>query len=187
MFRKSLGIFVIAAGFLAYGSAVNADPLQPGASAPNFTLPSQENTPVSLSDYKGKWIVLYFYPKDMSPGCTVEAHNFQRDLGKYDAANAVVLGVSLDTVEHHKTFCTKDSLTFKLLADDEGDDLDSVDGMRAEPEDTGHGTGEGKTDEKRVVDPLLERGAAGDHAGRLNNGDGLARPGKCHFRSLDFH
>ncbi|MFZ1940426.1 MAG: peroxiredoxin [Terracidiphilus sp.] len=117
MFRKSLGIFVIAAGFLAYGSAVNADPLQPGASAPNFTLPSQENTPVSLSDYKGKWIVLYFYPKDMSPGCTVEAHNFQRDLGKYDAANAVVLGVSLDTVEHHKTFCTKDSLTFKLLAD----------------------------------------------------------------------
>jgi thioredoxin-dependent peroxiredoxin len=117
MFRKSLGIFVIAAGFLAYGSAVHADPLQPGAPAPNFTLPSQENTPVSLSDFKGKWVVLYFYPKDMSPGCTVEAHNFQRDLGKYDAANAVVLGVSLDTVEHHKTFCTKDSLTFKLLAD----------------------------------------------------------------------
>jgi len=117
MFRKSLGIFVIAAGFLAYGSAVHADPLQPGAPAPNFTLPSQENAPVSLSDFKGKWVVLYFYPKDMSPGCTVEAHNFQRDLGKYDAANAVVLGVSLDTVEHHKTFCTKDSLTFKLLAD----------------------------------------------------------------------
>ena len=53
----------------------------------------------------------------MTSGCTIEAHNFQRDLPKYDALNAVVLGVSLDTVESHKTFCTKDSLTFKLLAD----------------------------------------------------------------------
>jgi peroxiredoxin Q/BCP len=62
-------------------------------------------------------VVLYFYPKDMTSGCTIEAHNFQRDLPKYDALHAVVLGVSLDTVESHKTFCTKDSLTFKLLAD----------------------------------------------------------------------
>jgi peroxiredoxin Q/BCP len=53
----------------------------------------------------------------MTTGCTIEAHNFQRDLPKYDALNAVVLGVSLDTVESHKTFCSKDSLTFKLLAD----------------------------------------------------------------------
>jgi thioredoxin-dependent peroxiredoxin len=88
-----------------------------GTMAPNFTLPSQEETPVSLSAYKGKWVVLYFYPKDMTTGCTIEAHNFQRDLSKYDALNAVVLGVSLDTVESHKTFCSKDSLTFKLLAD----------------------------------------------------------------------
>jgi peroxiredoxin Q/BCP len=88
-----------------------------GTPAPNFTLPSQENKPVSLSEYKGKWVVLYFYPKDQTSGCTLEAHNFQRDLPKYQAMNAVVLGVSLDTVESHKTFCTKDSLTFKLLAD----------------------------------------------------------------------
>ena len=88
-----------------------------GSTAPNFSLPSQEETPVSLHSYKGKWVVLYFYPKDMSSGCTVEAHNFQRDLSKYDALHAVVLGVSLDTVESHKTFCSKDSLTFKLLAD----------------------------------------------------------------------
>ena len=94
-----------------------ADPLQPGATAPDFSLPSQENTPVSLAQFKGKWVVLYFYPKDMTSGCTIEAHNFQRDLAKYDALNAVVLGVSLDTVESHKTFCTRDSLTFKLLAD----------------------------------------------------------------------
>src|ERR1700735_1160438 len=97
--------------------AFAADTLAPGASAPNFTLPSQENKPVALSDYRGKWVVLYFYPKDQTAGCTLEAHNFQRDLSKYEALNAVVLGVSLDTVESHKSFCTKDSLTFKLLAD----------------------------------------------------------------------
>ncbi len=88
-----------------------------GSPAPNFTLPSQENNPVSLSDYKGKWVVLYFYPKDQTSGCTLEAHNFQRDLAKYRGLNAVVLGVSLDTVESHKAFCTKDSLSLKLLAD----------------------------------------------------------------------
>jgi peroxiredoxin Q/BCP len=115
--RRSLWISLIAAVLPALSVTGRAETLQPGATAPNFSLPSQENTRVSLSDYKGKWVVLYFYPKDMSPGCTVEAHNFQRDQAKYDAANAVVLGVSLDSVEHHKTFCTKDSLSFKLLAD----------------------------------------------------------------------
>lgn len=99
----------------AFGGADNM--LQPGASAPDFTLPSQTDTQVSLKDYRGKYVVLYFYPKDMSSGCTVEAHNFERDTAKYAAANAVVLGVSLDSVESHKTFCTKDGLNFKLLAD----------------------------------------------------------------------
>jgi thioredoxin-dependent peroxiredoxin len=88
-----------------------------GASAPNFTLPNQENKPISLADYKGKWVVLYFYPKDQTSGCSLEAHNFQRDLPKYQALNAVVLGVSLDTVESHKTWCTKDGFSFKMLAD----------------------------------------------------------------------
>ena len=82
-------------------------------------MPSQENKPVSLADYKGKWVVLYFYPKDQTSGCSLEAHNFQRDLPKYEAANAVVLGVSLDTVESHKTWCTKDGFSFKMLADPE--------------------------------------------------------------------
>jgi thioredoxin-dependent peroxiredoxin len=117
--RKALSlaaIFAIAtAGTL--GVRALADAIAVGATAPNFSLPSQEDKNVSLSDYKGKWVVLYFYPKDMTTGCTLEAHNFQRDQDKYTAANAVVLGVSLDTVESHKTFCTKDSLTFKLLAD----------------------------------------------------------------------
>ena len=121
MVHKSLRTAVVAGIITAMsfgvGTRAKADTLQPGASAPNFSLPSQEDTKVALSQYKGKWVVLYFYPKDMTTGCTIEAHNFQRDLPKYDALNAVVLGVSLDTVESHKTFCSKDSLTFKLLAD----------------------------------------------------------------------
>jgi len=118
MVRKGMWIAVIVGIVAACAVGVRAaDTLQAGAAAPNFSLPSQEEKPVALSDYKGKWVVLYFYPKDMTTGCTIEAHNFQRDLAKYDALNAVVLGVSLDTVESHKTFCSKDSLTFKLLAD----------------------------------------------------------------------
>ena len=90
-----------------------------GSAAPNFTLPNQENKPISLADYKGKWVVLYFYPKDQTSGCSMEAHNFQRDLPRYEALNAVVLGVSMDTVESHKTWCTKDGFSFKMLADPE--------------------------------------------------------------------
>jgi thioredoxin-dependent peroxiredoxin len=104
---------------------IAADLAPIGSLAPNFTLPSQEDQQVSLSDYKGKWVVLYFYPKDQTSGCTLEAHNFQRDLSKYEALNAAVLGVSLDTVESHKAFCTKDSLTFKLLADPDHKAIDS--------------------------------------------------------------
>ena len=69
--------------------------------------------------------MLYFYPKDQTTGCTIEAHNFQRDQAKYDADNAVVLGVSLDTVDSHKAFCTKDNLTFKLLADPDHKAIDA--------------------------------------------------------------
>jgi peroxiredoxin Q/BCP len=92
-----------------------------GSPAPDFTLLSQEGTKVSLHDYKGKWVVLYFYPKDMTQGCTIEAHNFQRDLEQYTGKNAVILGVSADDVDSHKTFCTKESLTFKLLANPDHD------------------------------------------------------------------
>jgi peroxiredoxin Q/BCP len=88
-----------------------------GSNAPDFTLPSQEGTSVSLKDYRGKWVILYFYPKDQTPGCTREAHNFQVDQSKYAQRDAVVLGVSLDTVESHRKFCAKEGLNFKLLAD----------------------------------------------------------------------
>jgi len=90
-----------------------------GQTAPTFTLPSQDGNQVSLDSFHGKWVVLYFYPKDMTTGCTIEAHNFQRDQAKYDAANAAVVGVSVDTPDSHKQFCTKEGLTFKLLADPE--------------------------------------------------------------------
>ena len=117
MIRSNLRIGLITSIILWSFAVTHAKTLQPGVIAPNFTLPSQDATPVSLSQFKGKWVVLYFYPKDMSPGCSVEAHNFQRDQAKYGDANAVVLGVSLDSVKSHKNFCTKDSLSFRLLAD----------------------------------------------------------------------
>ena len=100
--------------------AVAADQPQPptaGSQAPTFSLPNQEGAQISLDQFKGKWIVLYFYPKDFTSGCTVEAHNFQRDIDKYTEKNAVILGVSVDDVNSHKSFCAKEGLNFKLLAD----------------------------------------------------------------------
>ena len=91
-----------------------------GTAAPDFSLPSSEGAPVSLKDFKGKWIVLYFYPKDFTSGCTLEAQNFQRDLAKYQNAGAVIVGVSVDSAQSHKDFCAKEGLNFKLLADTEG-------------------------------------------------------------------
>jgi peroxiredoxin Q/BCP len=90
-----------------------------GRPAPDFTLKSEEGKDVSLKDYRGKWVVLYFYPKDFTSGCTIQARNFQRDIASYEKANAVVIGVSVDSSESHKSFCAKEGLSFKLLADTE--------------------------------------------------------------------
>ena len=97
-------------------SAVNELPAV-GSAAPVFSLTSNEGKQVSLNDLKGKWVVLYFYPKDFTSGCTLQARNFQKDLAKYEAANAVIIGVSVDTAESHKEFCAKEGLNFKLLSD----------------------------------------------------------------------
>jgi peroxiredoxin Q/BCP len=88
-----------------------------GTKAPTFSLQSQEDKTVNLKDFQGQWVVLYFYPKDMTKGCTIEAHNFERDLAKYKEKKAAIVGVSADKVDSHQEFCTKESLTFKLLAD----------------------------------------------------------------------
>ena len=113
-------VLVVLGGLAVRSFAADSGTLpQVGQTAPTFTLPNQEGKSVSLDTYKGKWVVLYFYPKDMTSGCTKEAHNFQNDLDKYKAVNAVILGVRVDSVDSHKQFCTKDSLTFNLLSDEQ--------------------------------------------------------------------
>lgn len=107
-----IGMVILVPRLLSHGTLPAV-----GSTAPDFTLPSQEGSTVSLKDYRGKWVVLYFYPKDQTAGCTREAHNFQIDQAKYSQRNAVVLGVSLDSVDSHKKFCAKEGLNFKLLAD----------------------------------------------------------------------
>jgi peroxiredoxin Q/BCP len=119
--KKSI-LFVLAISLAASIPAVTAhaaDDAMPtvGQSAPDFTLPSQSGDKISLSGLHGKWVVLYFYPKDMTTGCTIEAHNFQSAQADFDAKNAVILGVSVDSVESHQQFCAKDGLTFHLLSD----------------------------------------------------------------------
>jgi thioredoxin-dependent peroxiredoxin len=121
MLKISLLIIVVLAVVILvprlFGS--RAAPL-PGSIAPDFALSSQEGASVSLKDYRNGWVVLYFYPKDQTPGCTREAHNFQVDQSKYAERHAVVLGVSVDSVDSHKKFCAKEGLNFKLLADTDG-------------------------------------------------------------------
>src|SRR5947209_17832156 len=118
---KRLFLFALAAACAAMLAAAlasaAADQPAVGSPAPEVALTSNEGSKVNLKDYRGKWVVLYFYPKDFTSGCTLEAHNFQRDLAKYAAMNAVILGVSVDTAESHKRFCAKEGLNFKLLSD----------------------------------------------------------------------
>src|SRR5947199_7726411 len=119
---RLLGVAFVAVALVAMvvpksspAGAANAPAV--GTAAPDFTLNSQENKPVSLRDFRGKWVVLYFYPKDFTSGCTKEAHNFQRDLAQYEQKNAVILGVSVQDEASHQKFCAKEGLSFQLLAD----------------------------------------------------------------------
>ena len=88
-----------------------------GKPAPQFALKNQDGIEVKLRDLREKWVVLYFYPKDFTSGCTLQARNFQRDLASYEKLNAVIIGVSVDSANSHKDFCSKEGLSFKLLAD----------------------------------------------------------------------
>jgi len=112
-----LSAFVGLGTLVSMAAAETSNQPDVGKPAPDFSLTTGDGSQVSLKDYRGKWVVLYFYPKDFTSGCTMEAHNFQRDLSKYEETGAVILGVSVDTAQSHKDFCTKEGLNFKLLAD----------------------------------------------------------------------
>lgn len=114
-----LAAATVAAGLLGVRAWAADEAAVPsaGQQAPGFTLPSQTGQPTSLRSFHGKWVVLYFYPKDGTSGCTMEAHKFQEDAPKYEQANAVILGVSVDSVDSHKQFCAKEGLNFHLLSD----------------------------------------------------------------------
>ena len=94
--------------------------LKIGDSAPEFSLYDQSNKLQSLNDYKGQWLIIYFYPKDDTPGCTRQACNFRDDISKIRELNAQILGISIDDISSHKAFAEKHSLPFPLLADPEG-------------------------------------------------------------------
>jgi peroxiredoxin Q/BCP len=119
-------LFALAAVLMSSFAAANAraaDSTKPavGQKAPTFKLPSQTGKKISLKSFRGKWVVLYFYPKDMTTGCTIEAHNFQNAQSDFAARNAVILGVSVDSTASHQQFCAKDGLSFHLLSDTKHD------------------------------------------------------------------
>jgi thioredoxin-dependent peroxiredoxin len=107
--------FVLLAALSAAAPA--PEPPAEGAPAPAFSLAAQDGGRVSLKGLKGKWVVLYFYPKDFTKGCTLEARGFQKKIAEFEARDAVVLGVSGQDSASHKSFCEQEGLSFKLLAD----------------------------------------------------------------------
>ena len=117
MSRTLYLVLLCVAAAVSLVALVTSEHPRVGSQAPGFTLNSQNGAPVSLSDLRGKWVVLYFYPKDFSSGCTLEAHNFQRDLAQYEKRNAVIVGIGVDSADSHRQFCVKEGLSFKLLAD----------------------------------------------------------------------
>lgn len=101
-------------------AAKPSNELSIGDKAPGFSLPTDRNTTLSLKELKGKNVVLYFYPKDDTPGCTVEAKDFRDHLKEFDNADTIILGASKDSVKSHEKFKEKFCLPFPLLSDEEG-------------------------------------------------------------------
>jgi peroxiredoxin Q/BCP len=91
--------------------------LEVGTTAPDFCLSNQDDVEICLRDLRGKWIVLYFYPKDSTPGCTTEACEFTRTMDDYDELGAIILGVSADSTQSHRNFIERQSLSITLLSD----------------------------------------------------------------------
>ncbi|HEY9863650.1 MAG TPA: peroxiredoxin [Candidatus Obscuribacterales bacterium] len=128
MSRRLFLSFLLSLGLVVFSFNLNSPAWALGGKlpplnqpAPNFTLPTNSGEgKISLSDYQGKWVVLYFYPKDFTSGCTLEARRFQQDLPKYLAKNTQILGVSADDIQSHAEFCDSEGLKFPLLADVDG-------------------------------------------------------------------
>ena len=100
-----------------------------GSKAPNFTLSDQNSIQHQLSDYEGSWVILYFYPKDDTPGCTTQACDFRDAVKRIIASKSNVFGVSLDSVESHKRFADKNNLPFSLLSDESGEVSEAYDSL----------------------------------------------------------
>ncbi len=120
-------VFTLTATFLLIAASSIAFAQQPtaGEAAPDFELKDQDGQMHSIEDYRGKWVVLYFYPKDDTPGCTTEACEFRDNIFAFRSAECQILGVSLDDEESHKAFSEKHGLPFPLLADTEGTTADA--------------------------------------------------------------
>jgi peroxiredoxin Q/BCP len=116
MFR----ILFVALALCLFGSAFAGDVPTPGSLAPAFDLPDQNGKPVTAESLRGKWLVLYFYPKDDTPGCTQEACSFRDDLAQLTALGAQIVGISVDDSASHAEFAKKYHLPFPLLADQDG-------------------------------------------------------------------
>jgi peroxiredoxin Q/BCP len=108
---------LLLAALLGFAGLAFADAPAVGSAAPAFKLQDQAGKWHSLSDYKGKWVVIYFYPKDDTPGCTTQACGFRDNVFAFDKEGAVILGISVDSVADHKAFAEKHGLPFTLLAD----------------------------------------------------------------------
>jgi len=130
---RTLGILFATAALylaLAFQACWSNEMISEGSAAPSFRLQDQNSDWHSLEDYKGKWVVLYFYPKDDTPGCTTEACNFRDDIFAFRKLGVVILGVSTDDVESHQKFAEKHSLPFSLLSDPKGTTAEQYGALR---------------------------------------------------------
>jgi peroxiredoxin Q/BCP len=121
MLKYLILLGLLASAMLLFSRLSNADDVpQAGLAAPAFSLPDQNNNMHALADYAGKWVVLYFYPKDDTPGCTKEACSFRDDLAQLEKLGAKVVGISVDDSDSHARFAQKYHLPFPLLSDKDG-------------------------------------------------------------------
>ena len=120
--------FIVVALLLPFSFASLAQ-IKVGSKAPNFTLSDQNSIQHQLSDYEGSWVILYFYPKDDTPGCTTQACDFRDAVKRIIASKSNVFGVSLDSVESHKRFADKNNLPFSLLSDESGEVSEAYDSL----------------------------------------------------------